>query len=118
MLLDWKKDPDYTETVIDSKTTEGYCSIQYACHSPKVHKYEIDWDSDTSLHNWTTQLNLICEEPYKIAFIGTLSFFSFSIGSIMFTNIIDHHGRKKVLVISAIITPIIMTLMLFAKSLT
>lgn len=36
----------------------------------------------------------------------------------MFTNALDHLGRKKVIVISAVMSPIIMTLLLFANSLT
>lgn len=97
----------------------GYCSVQYACKSPKVNHFEIDWNSDTSVHNWVSDLNLICNEPYEIAFIGSMSFLSFSIGSIMFTNTIDHYGRKKVIVISALVTPVVMSLMLlFANSLT
>ena len=111
-LIDQKEDKEFKQTEARSNTQDGYCSRQYACESPKVHRYEIDWQSETSIHNWTTKLDLICEEPYKIAFIGSLSFFSFAIGSILFTNNIDHYGRKKVLVASALVTPISMLLML------
>jgi len=113
-----KADPNYIETASNSKTKDGYCSVEYACNSEKVEKFEIDWKSDTSIHNWTTDLDLICKEPYAIAFIGSMSFFSFAVGSILFTNIIDHYGRKKVLIISGLVTPVSMLLMLlFARSL-
>jgi MFS family permease len=65
-----------------------------------------------------TKLDLVCEEPYKIGFIGAVSFISFSLGSLMFTKIIDKVGRKFVLVTSSLATPIgIIILMLFGKSL-
>lgn len=80
--------------------------------------YEIDWDSDTSLHNWMTDLDFICAEPYSIGLIGAMSFISFSIGSILLTNLMDTHGRKKVLVVSSLITPLgMICMMLFAKNL-
>ena len=53
-----------------------------------------------------TDLNMICDESYIIALIGALSFFSFSIGSVMFTNLIDKYGRKYVLVYTSLVTPI------------
>ena len=66
-----------------------------------------------------TGLNLICYEPYYIALVGALSFVSFSIGSALFTNLIDKYGRKSVLIYSSIVTPIgILTLIAFANSIT
>jgi MFS family permease len=79
-----------------------------------VAEYKIDWNSSLSLNNWMTQLDLICDEPYRIAFIGAISFFSFSLGSILFTAHVDKLGRKQVLVVSSAITPIgILILMIF-----
>jgi MFS family permease len=66
-----------------------------------------------------TDLNLICYESYYIALVGALSFFSFSIGSALFTNLIDKYGRKSVLIYSSLVTPIgILALIAFANSLT
>jgi len=53
-----------------------------------------------------TQYNLICEEPFMIGLLGLVSFLSFSIGSLCFTNIIDTQGRKNAIIISSLITPI------------
>lgn len=50
-----------------------------------------------SLYNWTTQLDLICEEPYKIGLIGAIFYLSSSLGSFLFTNLADRRGRKFVL---------------------
>jgi MFS family permease len=65
-----------------------------------------------------TELDLVCEEPYKIGFIGAVSFISFSLGSVLFTRIADKLGRKSVLVISSMVSPIgIIILTIFGKSL-
>lgn len=60
-----------------------------------------------------TDLDLICEEPYIIGLLGAISFISFSIGSIMLTDIIDTNGRKKVLVLASAVTPIGITCLFF-----
>jgi MFS family permease len=60
-------------------------------------------------HDW------VCEEPFKIGLLGLISFLSFSIGSLFFTNQIDTHGRKYTLVLSSLITPFgILAIMCFA----
>ena len=65
-----------------------------------------------------TKLDLFCEEPYKIGLIGAVSFISFSLGSIMFTRAADKLGRKKVIVLASLVTPLgITVLLLFGKSL-
>lgn len=63
-----------------------------------------------------TEFDWVCEEPFKIGFLGLISFFSYSIGSLLFTNQIDTHGRKNTLVFSALITPLgILAILCFAK---
>lgn len=65
-----------------------------------------------------TDLDLICAEPYSIGLIGAVSFISFSIGSILMSNLIDTYGRKKVIIGSSLVTPIAMVgMLLFARSL-
>jgi MFS family permease len=78
----------------------------------------IDWSDEASLNNWMTQLDLICEEPYKIGLIGAVYFISFSLGSLMFTGIIDYKGRKN-MILAANLTHIIclVALVCFADSL-
>ena len=62
-----------------------------------------------------TQLDLICEQPYKIGLMGVISFISFSFGSILFTNMIDWAGRKYVILISSFITPLGIFIFLVVK---
>ena len=48
--------------------------------------------------------------------LGLISFISFSIGSLFFTNLIDTHGRKYTLVLSSFITPFgLLAIMCFAQ---
>lgn len=84
-----------------------------------MESFEIDWTHQNSLKNWMTELNLICEEPIKIGLMGAISFASFSIGSLTFTDMIDSKGRKIVVLGSSIVTPLgIIALLLFAENLT
>lgn len=84
-----------------------YCSVDFACKQKLQNgTFKIDWKNQFSLNNWMTQLDLICEQPYKIGLMGVISFISFSVGSILFTNIIDWAGRKYVVLISSLITPL------------
>lgn len=60
---------------------------------------------------------MICAESYVIALVGALSFFSFSIGSVLLTNLIDKYGRKSVLLYTSLVTPLCLFLLIFfAKS--
>lgn len=80
--------------------------------------FEIDWSNKQSLNNWMTQLDLICEEPFKIGLIGAIYFVSFSLGSLMFTGIIDYKGRKNVVLVANLIHILcLVALVLFADSL-
>jgi len=49
-----------------------------------------------------TKLDLICEEPYLIGLIGSISFISLSIGSIVLSKAIDKHGRKSTVLATAL----------------
>lgn len=65
-----------------------------------------------------TDLDLICEEPFLIGLLGAISFMSFSIGSLLITRVIDIYGRRPVLLIATLVTPIgILMLISVAKSL-
>ena len=63
-----------------------------------------------------TDLDLICEEPYIIGLLGAISFISFSLGSIMLTDLIDTNGRKNVVLAASLVTPIGIGLLFFARN--
>lgn len=62
-----------------------------------------------------TELDLICEEPIKIGLIGSMSFLSFSLGSVLLTKEADKHGRKKTVLYTGIVTPICIFLLIYIK---
>ena len=64
-----------------------------------------------------TELNLICTDPAKIGIMGTIAFISIGFGSIILGGFIDSLGRKKVLIGTLIVTPIVQMMWLFAPSL-
>lgn len=80
--------------------------------SNKVISYQIDLSAPTTFQNWITDLNLVCEEPYKIGLIGALSFISFAIGSAFITKLADVSGRRPVIIVSSIVTPLCLLIML------
>ena len=84
---------------------ENYCTAEYACDKRRVDSFKIDWTHCNSIHNWMADLNLICEEPYKIGMIGSVSFISFSLGSLVTTQIADK-GRRNIVIISSAVTPL------------
>jgi len=86
---------------------EAACSGTYA-------SYEIDWDSSNSINNWMTDLNLICEPPIAISLMGVLSFISFSLGSILITQVIDKQGRRLSLIVASSVTPLCIMGLMFA----
>lgn len=53
-----------------------------------------------------TQLDLICTEPYMIGMLGVFTFVSIALGSLLFSNISDFKGRKPVVVMSSLVTPL------------
>jgi len=95
------------------------CPKALACNLPKPHDfYAVDWTAPTSLQNWMTDFDLICEPPFRIGLIGTLQFIGLAAGALLFTPLSDVYGRKPVLAISAALTPLVIVVFLFfAKSL-
>lgn len=83
-----------------------YCTSEVACDSDRVDHYKVDYSHSYSVSNWMTDLDMICEPPYKIGLFGSVSFLSFSLGSLLITNQADKIGRKKTVILSSIITSI------------
>ena len=87
---------DAAGNLVTDENSATHCSRNLACDKNAVDQFRIDWSDDYSLQNWMTKMDLICDEPYLIGFIGSISFISLSIGSIVFSKSIDHYGRKFV----------------------
>jgi len=61
-----------------------------------------------------TNLDLICEEPYQIGLMGSVCFISFSIGSLLTSQLPDTYGRRRVVLGSALVSPLGILILLFA----
>ncbi|TNV79680.1 hypothetical protein FGO68_gene574 [Halteria grandinella] len=90
---------------------DPYCTPQDHCRSPE--HYPVDISNPLSLNNWVEQLNLACENPYKIALLGSMYFAGAIASGLFVTRLGDTHGRKLPTLISAIVSiPIHLGLML------
>lgn len=89
---------DSQGNIVTDTDSATHCSRNLACNKMAVDNFKIDWGSDQSLDNWMTKMDLICQEPYLIGFIGSISFISLAIGSIVFSKAIDQLGRKFVVI--------------------
>ena len=96
----------------DSNGNTFECDRYRACDKD-ISKYEYNWDDPRTLDNWMTQLDLICVEPFYIGLLGSISFVCFAVGAFSFTKYADIYGRKKLVCVAAIFTPISLTLLLF-----
>lgn len=96
-----------------SQLGSSYCDKEFACNKKQVDSFKIDWSHSYSLHNWMTNLDLICEEPYQIGLIGSVSFISFSIGSLFTSTVADTYGRKKTVLAFGMVTPLGMLALLY-----
>ena len=64
-----------------------------------------------------TELDLICTDPAKIGIMGTIAFVSIGFGSIILGGFIDSIGRKKVLLATLMVTPVVQLMWLISPSL-
>ncbi|CDW88264.1 organic cation [Stylonychia lemnae] len=64
---------------------------------PTQNGYYINWDSQTSLHNWVEPLNLRCATQYQIGFFGSVFFMGLGIGTLTLAHLGDQYGRIRLL---------------------
>ena len=69
-----------------------------------------------TLDNWILQLDLYCESSFIIGLFGSVFFIGMLFGSI-FIKLSDKYGRKKILLIIAVINLICTALMIFIQHL-
>jgi MFS family permease len=92
------------------------CNKKTICMMPKgpVDHWKIDEASQYSLQNWMTDpsIGLMCEPGYMIGLIGSISFISYAFGSLLFMRYNDILGRKLVIQLSGVLTPVGLILLL------
>ena len=84
--------PDYVCTSPDH-TGPYKCKPKDFCDKSNVNA-QIDWDSDTSLHNWAEQLDLQCKSDSEIGLIGSMYFIGIIVSVMTLPRMSDLYGRK------------------------
>ena len=64
--------------------------------------FSVDYSDRRSLHNWFTQLNLVCEDDKTIGLVGSLGFLGWALTAIIVTPLADKYGRKMWIITSII----------------
>ena len=81
------------------------CKPKQFCNDSAI-TYSVDWDSNTSLHNWVEQLDLTCANPDDVGFIGSSYFIGVMVSVLILPRLSDLVGRKwPVLVCSFVQLP-------------
>ena len=81
-------------------------------------EYRVNWNSEYSIRNMMTELDLIWEEDYKIGLLGSVVFFGFLISNFTIMPTSDSYEKKPVLIIVTVLSTFSAFLILFTKSLT
>ena len=85
--------PDYLCTS-PSHTSPYKCEPKDFCGKSDVNA-KIDWNSDTSLHNWAVQLDLACKSDSEIGLIGTMYFVGVILSVTTLLRLSDLYGKKR-----------------------
>ena len=80
--------------------------------------YRVDWNSEYTINNIMTELDLIWESDFRIGFLGSIVFLGFLLSSFTIMPTPDIFGRKPVLIVTTILSTIAPLLILFVRSLT
>ncbi|CDW83769.1 solute carrier family member 5 [Stylonychia lemnae] len=89
-----EKTPRYLCYYDDGTTYECEADKTF-CKDPSI-KYKIDWNYDSSLHNWVETLDLTCESSAKIGLIGSIYFAGWAVAAVFLPRLSDIFGRKWV----------------------
>lgn len=65
-------------------------------------EYKVDYDSNETITNWITMMDLVCAPDYKIGLFGSLYFIGFFVGCAFFMRFADIKGRRKLSMISVV----------------
>lgn len=76
-------------------TSAQYCEIANKHHGLSLAM--VDYESDNTIVNFVTKLELYCEPNYKFGLLGSFIFVGGVIGALFITPLGDHKGRRPVL---------------------
>ena len=91
--------PNYICTIQDGSTVS--CTREEICDSTmlsgvSVTEWQVDWDSEHSLHNWYDKMDLVCTPKTTIASIGTAFFAGWTLTLFFLPRLADIYGRKLI----------------------
>lgn len=89
------------------------CSRKEVCSTGG--DYRIDWSSKLSVVNIITEMDLVCEEDYKIGLLGSLVFLGFMLSSLTIMPFADIFGRKPILIVTAVVSTGASFMILFVR---
>ena len=78
-----------------------HCDSKAYCEDPS--NVYVDWTDTWSLENWVQRLNLPCEDPFKVALLGSMYFAGTTALGLFVTRLGDVYGRKWPSRISALL---------------
>lgn len=58
-------------------------------------RWRYNYDAPTSLNNWVEKLDLACQPPEHIGYIGSAYFVGVLISVLLIPRLADVHGRKR-----------------------
>ena len=86
--------PEYICIFSESGVLEDVCTQTNICEDdPRILSWEIDWNSNKSLHNWHQELDLMCYPRWKIGLPGTIFFIGFAATLLWVPRLGDIYGR-------------------------
>jgi hypothetical protein len=93
----------------------GVCSADKVCTSEQFMQWQIDYNDETTVHNWMTEDKAFCISGFKLGLIGSYMFCGILISTILI-QLADYIGRKYFIQIASIISIIVVNLLFFVKS--
>lgn len=66
-------------------------------------KWKVDYDDSNSIYNWVTQMDLYCEEKWRIGLLGSMYFVGFVLSGFILL-LADVYGRKIMSIIGNLLS--------------
>ena len=89
------------------------CTASNICQGDdRIASWEIDWNSDLSLHNWQEKLDLMCEPEWKVKMMVSSYFIGWCVTLLWLPLLSDGFGRKKFVSFGNLFNLLLYTIML------
>ena len=89
--------PEYMCTDSENPELDPYvCEPKDFCEKDNI-TATVNWDANTSLHNWVEPLDLTCKSKEAIGFIGSIYFIGLMISALILPRLADIYGRRWII---------------------